>query len=636
MPVVPEFILRRMFVQNSLRPTKDGFSFSLKNTFAPASLYAFRIEIDGQPVPPENLTIRIADGEESLKGSQITKENAFPLSINKQVDVAVTGFSPGKGNLKIQVETREAGLLAFSIKAEESGKAKNLKKRSSLLNPFNKPYKVESTVYAEESPGKINPWIYGQFIEHLERCIYGGIWDENGDQLRPDTLELIKAIQPPIMRYPGGNFASGYHWEDGIGSKDSRPKRFDNAWKSWDSNRVGTDEYMAFCMEVGCEPFLVVNDGSGTPEEAARWVAYCNEDASGPQGSIRAANGHPEPYNVRVWGIGNEVWGDWQIGHTGAEEYAARLVQFARAMRAVDPNLYLVAVGDKILSDNPHDSGRLWNDAVLHASWDLIDAISFHLYQPEQEGWRDSYDPAMLHAIVCAAPLAAEKIIERMADQIAHLVPSKKIDVVFDEWNLWLPPPEGAASMHQVVYSMRDALYLAGMLNVFHRQSRSLSMANLAQMVNILPLIVTNENQAYPTPPYYSFLLYRQMESMALKTKVLGAYYDSPALGNIPAFKDVPYLDLSATINAEQNRLVIGIVNRHPDKRVDLRIKLSGFGKMTTSQAWLLTNPDPLAVNSFAEPQKVKSKSINLPSRTSDHFRLDIPPSALAIFVATK
>ncbi|MCD4672286.1 MAG: hypothetical protein K8R77_06465, partial [Anaerolineaceae bacterium] len=464
------------------------------------------------------------------------------------------------------------------------------------------PIRATVRVDANEVIGEVHPEVYGHFIEHLERCVYGGIWTEDGSALRSDTLRLIQALKPSVVRYPGGNFASGYHWEDGIGPKDQRPRRFDQAWQSEESNQVGTDEFMTFCREVGAKPFLVVNDGSGTPEEAARWVAYCNQDASGEQGSRRAANGHPEPYGVHWWGVGNEVWGQWQIGATDAEAYTKRLREFVAAMRAVDPSIRIVAVGDKVMSGAPSDPGAKWNEAVLREAGDLIDDLSFHLYQPDRDGWQDEYDPEELHKTVTAAPLDAERIIQRIGRQIKALTPEREIGVAFDEWNLWLAPSDDAQSMHDTAYSRRDALYVAGMLHVFHRQCKLVSMANLAQMVNVLPLIKTNETSAFATAIYFPMQMYRQMEKIVIQSDVKGPVFTSQRLGNIDEVVNAPYIDVTATRDASRKRVVLGVINRHPEKRVDLSVRLSGLDKLKPRRGWLLSSRDLMAVNSFEDP----------------------------------
>ena len=632
---VPEFLLRKLFVQDSLKMDENGFSFALNNTFAPATVTSFTLTVNGKVVPPEDLHIQAGTGE-AVRGADISPETPFSLPVKVVVTVSVGGQGLGDGNLHFGIDTVEAGALAFGLQAKSpaagGGQKTTGKRRWRWPKFLRRPIKATVRVDADEVIGEVQPEVYGQFIEHLERCIYGGIWTEDGSALRPDTLRLIQGLKPSVIRYPGGNFASGYHWEDGIGPKGQRPVRFDQAWQSEESNQVGTDEFMALCREVGAEPFLVVNDGSGTPEEAARWVAYCNEDASGEQGARRAANGHSEPYGVHWWGVGNEVWGQWQIGTTDAGGYARRLREFVTAMRAVDHSIRIVAVGDKVMSGAVTDPGALWNEVVLREVGDIIDDLSFHLYQPDREGWQDAYDPEELYKTVVAAPLDAERIIQRIGRQIQTCTPDRKIGVAFDEWNLWLAPAEDAQSMHDIAYSQRDALYVAGMLHVFQRQCKLVSMANLAQMVNVLPLIQTNENKAIATAIYYPFQMYRQMEKVVIESKVSGAVFSSQRLGNIDEVVDAPYIDVTATRDARRQRAVLGIINRHPDKRVDLAVRLSGLERLKPRRGWLLSSKEMDAVNSFENPDAVKVKEVELPNiRTRDHFRLDLPPCSVSI-----
>ncbi len=637
MPPVPEFILRKLIVKDSLKAQENGFSFAILNSLAPATLLGFALQVDGKTIASEKISLQ-AGKDAPVGGAEIDTGHPFAMAVGVQVDVRVKDTPLGSGDLYFTIETREAGTLAFGLKGTKMEPAAHSQTTSALqrLGLFKKPLKTEVTLHYDDIIGEIHPYVYGQFVEHLERCVYDGIWTPDGSALRTDTLEWIKALKPPLIRYPGGNFASGYHWEDGIGPKAQRPERFDEAWQSRDSNQVGTDEFLAFCQEIGTDPFLVVNSGNGTPEEAARWVAYCNEPPDGEQGRRRAANGHPEPYHVKLWGIGNEVWGPWQIGHTDAETYTRNLRLFAEAMRAVDPQIELVAVGDKVMSDDPNDPGCKWNETVLRGAGDLIDHLSFHLYQPDREGWQESYHRQTLHHTVCAAPLDAERIIERIAAQIETLTPDRQIGIAFDEWNLWLAPPEDADSMHRVIYTMRDALYVAGMLNVFHRQCGKLKIANLAQLVNVLPLIVTTETQAYVTPLFYPFQLYLQMEPLALNTVVRGKFYDSEGLGNIAALTDVPYVDVSATRNAECSRVVLAIINRHPTSRTFVDIDLKGFPKMKLDDGWVLRNEDELAFNSADQPERVKPRQVSMPAKRGTRFKLDLPQASLSILVLEK
>jgi alpha-L-arabinofuranosidase len=627
---IPEFITRKLVVKESLKQSADGFSVDLHNTFAPATFLGLSVEVDGKAVLAEDVSLT-PQGGESLRVSEISSQNPFPFAVGATYILSIKGVHLMEGKLRVAVETREAGAVSLSVRLKGREKASRTATKSRFPKIFNFPLRASVEVDAREVIGRISPRVYGHFIEHLERCIYDGIWTADGAYLRTDTLALISALNPPLMRYPGGNFASGYHWEDGIGPKTQRPLRTDKAWNADESNQVGTEEFMAFCRAIDSEPFLVVNDGSGSPEEAARWVEYCNA-AAGEQAKRRAANGHVAPYGVRLWGAGNEVWGAWQIGTTSAENYAARLIAFADAMRAADPSIEIVAVGDKVLTDDSTDPGARWNAAVLNAAADKIDHLSFHIYHPDQAGWREHYDPENLHHTVMAAPLSAERVIQRIGAQIAAISPSRKIGVAFDEWNLWLAPPPEARSMHDLNYNLRDALYAAGMLNAFQRQCNTLSLANLAQLVNVLPLIRTDATRAVPTAMYYAFWLYQFMRELALKVELKAPAFDSDELGTIAAQKCVPYLDVGATRADSSSGLTLSLLNRHPASRIRAELGLRGFGRLQKpSRAYLLTGPSLLAVNTFEQPNTVAVREVELPDLRGEKLFVEIPASSIMV-----
>ncbi len=634
MPAIPEFIARKVYINDSLQSAADGFTFKLVNPFTPFTVTRLQLEVGGQTVPADQISITLAQSA-PVSAATINGQAPIVFPVNQTVTVRVAGISIGEQPLRVSVDTVETGPVAFTIQHKistaKTPKATRWQPKTSLLDILKGRPRAILRLDADRTIGEINPHIYGHFIEHLERCIYGGIWTDNGEKLREDVLRLIQPLKPTVIRYPGGNFASAYHWEDGIGPRESRPTRYDPAWKAEESNQVGTDEYIELCRRTGADPYICVNDATGTPEEAARWVAYCNQDAQGEQGSRRAANGYPEPYNVRLWGVGNEVWGRWQVGHTDAAGYVQRLRPFVEAMRAVDPSIHIVAVGNTMTED-ADPVARHWNETVMREAGDLINSLSFHLYQPGQEGWQENYDLEALYYTVCAAPLSAEKDIQRLAELIKQAAPGRGIKVALDEWNVWLSPPEGSASMHGVQYTMRDALYTAGMLNAFQRQSKVLSLANLAQLVNVLPLIVTNERQSYATPIYYPFEMYRHMEPVALEVRLDSPTYKSQALGNIEAMEKVPYIDVSATRSRGGQRVVLGIVNRHPTQRVDLSVRLSGFTDIRPKNGWLLRHSDPLAENSFSNPENVKAKAVDL-RQIGKHsrFTLDLPPCSVSV-----
>ncbi|MEM2762472.1 MAG: alpha-N-arabinofuranosidase, partial [Candidatus Bathyarchaeia archaeon] len=241
------------------------------------------------------------------------------------------------------------------------------------------PGKGRIVVYAGIRIGEIDQNIYGFNIEHIPGLIYGAIFDEDNPLsdsrgFRRDVVEACRRIKVPILRWPGGNFASGYNWLDGVGPRDKRPTLYDLAWGAEETNRFGTDEFIEFCRLIGAEPFITVNAGSGTALEAARWVEYCNLKGNTFYAKLREKYGHPEPYNVKYWSLGNEMWGDFQIGNLPAEEYAWKARDFAKLMRRVDPNINLTAVGHSLRA-SPE-----WNLTVLTNLADLVDNISVHQY----------------------------------------------------------------------------------------------------------------------------------------------------------------------------------------------------------------------------------------------------------------
>jgi len=624
---IPEFILAGMFVKGSLESRGGGFRFALKNSYAAATLYDLELEIDGAAVPPGRLSLRLEGQSEAVPLTEIGEDRPFALPLNRELEVLVSEGTPGTGKLRIRVLTREVGPLAFSVKSAPDARRNDRWPGSPALARLLLPgLRAAVAVNAEDPIGTADPNLFGHFVEHLESCVYGGIWDQQGQTFHEDVVRLVEELAPPIIRYPGGNFASDYHWEDGVGPRDGRPRRYNRAWHVEDSNAVGTDEFLAFCRRVGAEALLVVNDGSGTPEEAARWVAYCNEPADGPAGRLRAANGHPEPWGVRWWGLGNEVWGDWQIGHTDAAGYVRRIRPFIQAMKRVDPGIRLVAVGLDHLENDPRGAAD-WNGTVLAGIGAQIDCLSFHVYQPSEEGYLPDYDQRALYRSIVTAPLNVEDAILRMAAQIEALVPGRGVRIALDEWNVKLPPRPGAASMHEQEYTVRDALYVAGMLNVFQRSCRVMGMANLAMLVNVLGAIA-KRGEAAPaelTPVGLPFLLYRDMEPNVLRCRVSSPCFAAPALGlNISAKSEVPWLDASATRDEAGRRLVLALVNRHPERSMRVSLSLSGFEGHRPSRCRRLAGRNPL-------DRRVELTSPPLPARRGARMEMPLPPASLTV-----
>jgi alpha-N-arabinofuranosidase len=238
--------------------------------------------------------------------------------------------------------------------------------------------------------GTVDRRILSGFAEHLGRCIYGGIYDEGSalaDEhgFRADVVEAVRALRPPTLRWPGGNFVSGYHWTDGIGPRDSRPRRLELAWHSEESNRFGTDEFLRFCRVVGAEPYLCVNMGTGSMDEAQAWVEYCNGTSKTEWAERRRQNGHDDPYGVRYWGLGNEMYGPWQIGALSAEDYVKRAREFGNVMSWTDPSVELVACGENGLSD--------WDRVVVEGLADQVRWHSIHIYTGSDDYWTNVLSP---------------------------------------------------------------------------------------------------------------------------------------------------------------------------------------------------------------------------------------------------
>ncbi|MEM1509126.1 MAG: alpha-L-arabinofuranosidase C-terminal domain-containing protein [Thermofilaceae archaeon] len=410
--------------------------------------------------------------------------------------------------------------------------------------------------------------VYGQFIEHLGRCIYGGIWvgEEAGIPnvrgYRLDVLDAVKGIRPPIMRWPGGNFVSQYHWEDGIGPKNNRPRRFEMAWGAEEPNEFGTDEFIEWTRIVGTEPYITVNAGNGTPEEAAHWVEYCNSTRNTNYASLRRKYGHPEPYNVKIWGIGNELWGRFQVGFCkDGEECGWRTVEFANEMKRVDPSIQLVAVGA--------DYDPEWNIDVVRIAGNYIDYLSIHTYIfADRQG--KTYEELV------AWPTAIEENLQaiyRIVEQTrAKYRIHRSIKLAFDEWNVWYP--EAQPPHLTQVTSVKDAVFTGLVLNALQRLTKIVPIACFAQTVNVLPLIVTDdEGRLILTPQYHVFRLYSEINGGdVVSTSGFSPSYVSKELDTV-----VNYLDSSAVYSREESRLYLTVVNRHPEEEAEVNLRIKGF-----------------------------------------------------------
>ena len=418
---------------------------------------------------------------------------------------------------------------------------------------------------------------------------------DNVKGMRADTLAVLKQLDAPIYRWPGGNFVSGYDWRDGIGPRDRRPPRKNPAWRGIEHNDFGIDDFIAFCREIKTEPLVVVNTGLGSPELAATLVEYCNGAADTRWGKRRAANGHPEPYAVRWWGVGNEMYGGWQLGHTAIERYVVRHNEFVRAMRAVDPKIKLVAVGA---------SGR-WSHAMLSGCADAMDLLSEHFY------CRDNKD---LEAHVAQIPnsVRAKAIAHRGYLQSIPALKGRNIPIALDEWNYWYG--KHLYGELGTRYFLRDALGIARGIHEMVRHRDIFAMANYAQTVNVIGCIKTTKTAAAFATTGLPLALYRKrFGTIAVSVKGL----------------PIP-LDVAVALTPDRKHATIAIVNPTLEER-KLKLDLRGGKLASTGTRYLITAKDPMAYNDPGKPPAVTIAEA--PVSGFDPAAIRVPPISIALYI---
>ena len=500
---------------------------------------------------------------------------------------------------------------------------------------MSEPYRIK--VDKDRIIGKINPQIYGYLVEHMGRLIYGGIYDEGSPLsddrgFRKDVLAALRRTRCANLRWPGGNFTSFYHWEDGVGPKADRPVRYNLAWRVEESNRFGTDEFVQFCRAAGAEPYICVNvSRQSTPEEAAHWVEYCNRKGNSYYAKLRERNGHPEPHGVKYWGIGNEVYWARGKGNFTPAEYVALLEEYATLMRRVDPTIKIVAVGLGPEPEVPRTGRRQtrktllrqavdWSSEVLKKAGDLIDYISLHKYYSTE----DYYGTV-------AAPVDAEPMITHLHELINMTTSGtgreEPVKIAFDEWGFGWSRLTSGWPLYEAKYALKDGLYAAGMLNVFHRQCNAVTLAVFSQLVNVMGAIFTTEDELLLTPIYHAIALYANHSGdTALDTLVQSETFDTDYLD----LKNVPYLDASASVSEDGGTLYVATVNRHRDRDVECRLTLDGFAPQPGTTVFELNGPDPMAHAEIGQPDRVKIEERTLQDIGPD-FRYVFPAHSVTI-----
>jgi alpha-L-arabinofuranosidase len=460
--------------------------------------------------------------------------------------------------------------------------------------------------------GAIDKLLYGNFTEHLGRCIYGGIYDPkssqaNSDGFRKDVIDATKKLGVSIIRWPGGNFSSGYHWMDGIGPRENRPKRKDLAWGDTEPNIVGTDEFMKFAQASGTAPYICVNLGTGTWDEARNWVEYCNAPTGFYYSDLRAKNGHPDPYHVKFWGLGNEIDGEWQMGHRNAEDYSKFALEAAKLMKWSDDSIKLIGSG----SSNYGDDWITWNKTVLTNLRDIIDYISLHHYSGNYQ--KDYYQ-------FMSSTLWVENVIKITEGLINEVRTQYKVEkpiyIAFDEYNVWYRAfNEQKLEEH---YDMQDVLVVAMYLNTFIRHANIVKMANMAQLVNVIaPMMVTGDKLWLQTIYYPLQLFAAHSKGYSLDVSVQCDTYDQKE------YKQIPYLDVSSSFNPENGEVLVSVVNRNENKAIESLI-VNQSGKLDNKATVYEINSPNLTDENSVQDQKVKStqKDLNI---KGDNFEYSFP-----------
>jgi alpha-N-arabinofuranosidase len=478
--------------------------------------------------------------------------------------------------------------------------------------------------------------LFGSFLEHLGRAIYEGIYDpgsklSDSNGLRKDVMEEIRALGVPIIRYPGGNFVSGYNWLDGVGPKQDRPRVLDKAWNSINTNQFGTDEFMMWCKAVGTQPLVGLNLGTGSAEQAAALVEYCNIEKGTRWSDLRRKNGIARPYKVEHWCLGNEMDGPWQIGHMTATEYGLKAADAARQMRYVDPSLKLVACG----SSGPFMPTYLeWDREVLEQCYEYVDALSLHRYigNTQEETGNDSAKYLAMNLTMDRQITEAVAVCDLVR---GHKRTPKKLWLSFDEWNVWYRARSGdAVNGHQQeaphlleeVYNLEDALLVGGIINTLLRNADRVKLACLAQLVNVIAPIMTNSNGVFRQTIYYPYSWGLQMARGA----VLNLLSESPVY-EVSGIGTVPYLDVVGTFSKENGNVSLFILNRDLASPHEIDVVWEDASPARVLSSAVLTGSDLKAFNSFDSPKRVIPMDLAKPVTSGGHTKFEVPPRSYTV-----
>ena len=459
--------------------------------------------------------------------------------------------------------------------------------------------KASFKINSDNIIGKIDPRMWGSLTEQLGRCVYNGIYQPdhplaNKDGFRTDVIEAIKKLKVPLIRYPGGNFVSGYNWEDGIGPKDTRPVRLDLAWKSIETNQFGLHEFLNWCKCIGAEADMAINLGTRGIDAARNLIEYCNFPGGTYWSDLRIKNGQKEPFNVKLWSLGNEMDGDWQIGHKNAHEYGRLAHETAKAMKIVDPSIELIACGSSLHSIDTFGS---WEETILDNVYEDVDYLSLHQYYDDND-----------HDIkkFLSSSVDLDSFISEVVSICDAVKARKRVDktmyLAMDEWNVWYHSKENddkqkpwqvAPHLLEDHYTFADALVVGSLALTLLKHADRIKIGCLAQLVNVIAPIMTN-NEGTPSVWYQSiFYPFMQISNFAQGESLK---VDSKVENYTVVNRDVPYLSSAAALNKATNEIVLFIENK-ADEPAQFEYQLCNFPNVSLKKATQFAGYDLDATN---------------------------------------
>ena len=490
--------------------------------------------------------------------------------------------------------------------------------------------------------GATDPRLFGAFVEHLGRCVYGGIYEPghpsaDAKGFRRDVLDLVKELRPTIIRYPGGNFVSGYNWEDGVGPKDKRPKRLDLAWFSTEPNTFGTNEFMDWCKTANVEAMMAVNLGTRGGDAARNLVEYCNHAGGTYWSDLRKSHGWPQPHNVKFWCLGNEMDGPWQMEHKTATEYGRIAAEAAKMMKWVDPTLTLAACGST--ARNMPTYGR-WDDEVLEHTFELIDFVSLHTYLNNYAGDTAAFlaSPDVLDYFIDEVVAIADAVAARRR---AH----KRLMLTLDEWNVWYRTrrkradrvKEGwpiAPAILEEIYTMEDALAFGGACICLLNHADRVKAACLAQLVNVIaPIMTETGGPAWRQTIFWPFAqMSRLGRGSVLKAKVISdtyraSYYDPRGSEDHHFPVEAAYLK-TAVVADVAGGVSLFLLNRDLQQEMRVTVDARNFGRLSVKEATQLHHVDLKAINDKEVPMRVKPERLDHVEVGADGLAMTLLPAS--------